>query len=144
MAGYLYFIKAKGTDFYKIGISDNPESRLKQLQTGNPVQLELVSSIYCLYPKDRESELHSALSELNENGEWFSIKDDDVKELIEQEYCLARDEFLCEIQSMITIHGSDYLLSYLQSAIDSLDKGEPDQAKTAILDLSLLVDGVEI
>ena len=42
MAKYLYIIKEVEDDFWKIGITDNPKTRLRNLQTGNPRKLEIV------------------------------------------------------------------------------------------------------
>lgn len=68
---YVYAIRETDSGNIKIGISANPESRLKQLQTGNSSQLELVTFIEA---KDRfktEKELHLLNADKHIRGEWF-------------------------------------------------------------------------
>lgn len=68
---FVYAIREVNTGNIKIGISANPESRLKQLQTGNSSQLELVTFIEA---KDRfktEKELHLLNVDKHIRGEWF-------------------------------------------------------------------------
>lgn len=66
----VYFIKAG--NFVKIGIATDPEKRLIELQTANPVVLKLVYSM----PGDEELEklLHKTFDEYRENGEWFRFE----------------------------------------------------------------------
>ncbi len=68
---YVYAIREVTTGNIKIGISANPESRLRQLQTGNSSKLELVTFIEA---KDRfktEKELHLLNADKHIRGEWF-------------------------------------------------------------------------
>jgi hypothetical protein len=64
----------------KIGISQNPEKRLKQLQTGNPIRLSIHYIEELPYEKTRvlESFLHSNLNHLRLKGEWFSMTVEDA------------------------------------------------------------------
>ena len=77
---YVYFITTdgKGNTPIKIGVSANPESRLKELQTGNPFKLMIIKTVPCL-TKNAAYALESSLHELTRatnkkmNGEWFKI-----------------------------------------------------------------------
>lgn len=77
---YVYFITTdkKGNTPIKIGVSANPESRLKELQTGNPFKLIIIKTVPCL-TKNAAHALESSLHELTRvtnkkmNGEWFRI-----------------------------------------------------------------------
>lgn len=65
----IYFI-SDGEKLVKIGYTTGlPESRLKQLQTGNGKKLRLLTAIR----GDRATELimHTAFNDLRESGEWF-------------------------------------------------------------------------
>lgn len=64
----IYFI-GDGRGHIKIGISDNPASRLDALQTGSPVRLTLL----CSYPGTEEDErrLHGEFEHDRVVGEWF-------------------------------------------------------------------------
>ena len=74
MAGqHLYFIQAKATGAVKVGKSDDPQRRLRQLQTGNPNTLRVI-----LFAPDRgcdEQRVHNALrrhkTRHTHGGEWF-------------------------------------------------------------------------
>lgn len=63
----IYFVKAG--QFLKIGISENPEKRVRELQIGNPHKLELLGTI----PGDEqdETEIHNAFSDHHSHGEWY-------------------------------------------------------------------------
>lgn len=75
MDSYIYVI---GTDKkpYKIGFSNNPKRRLKDLQTGHPNQLTIhyIEAI----PKDQvksiEKSIHEVLRPHREKGEWFNLE----------------------------------------------------------------------
>lgn len=72
MKSFIYII-TNGED-YKVGVSKNPNKRLKQLQTGNPKKLEIVSLFEVpseiVYAMEREA--HKAIqSKYAKSGEWF-------------------------------------------------------------------------
>lgn len=75
---YVYLIQSgnKPKSPIKIGMSNDPEKRIKQLQTGNPVILRLVLSIKC---KSRshafrlEKTMHQLLKGNNIINEWYSV-----------------------------------------------------------------------
>ena len=87
---YIYMI-SDGHNNIKVGISDKPERRLKQLQTGHPYPLEIIfteefdverKSILLI-----EDKLHKDMSVKykKEHGEWFLIEEnqvEDVKKLL--------------------------------------------------------------
>ena len=78
----IYFIQCNS--YIKIGYtSNNPEARLKGLQTGNPSKLKLLKVIEGSI--DTEKELHGIFKDYRAEGEWFkynsSIKNY-IKDLI--------------------------------------------------------------
>ena len=103
---YIYMI-SDGHNNIKVGISDKPERRLKQLQTGHPYPLEIIfteefdverKSILLI-----EDKLHKDMSVKykKEHGEWFLIEEnqvEDVKKLLtwfriryeDANFCLKR------------------------------------------------------
>lgn len=66
----IYFIQESDDGDIKIGYSDNPERRIRELQTGSPKQLNLLAVIEG--EKSDETELHKLFKKLNTRGEWFS------------------------------------------------------------------------
>ena len=66
----IYFI-TQSDEFVKIGVSNNPEERLAQLQTGNPNKLKIW---FCIPGGlDEEVRLHSFFRCVRAEGEWFNL-----------------------------------------------------------------------
>jgi hypothetical protein len=82
--GYLYFISEEQfNNKVKIGISKNPEKRLKQLQTGNPNKLVIIHTIQSPDYKLLERTLHDICGDLRLVGEWFELSESDLNKLID-------------------------------------------------------------
>ena len=58
---------------YKIGIAKNPQSRLKQLQTGNPEPLSIIETYKTINASKIEKALHNRYSYARKEGEWFEL-----------------------------------------------------------------------
>lgn len=69
----VYFIRAG--NMVKIGHSHNPESRLKSIQTSNPVKLEMLHVIRTRHQWSCEEKLHARFREDRVCGEWFVYSD---------------------------------------------------------------------
>jgi hypothetical protein len=71
----IYFIQAKHQPFFKVGIANNVDRRLRELQVGCPLDLLLVQSWEAEYERiwQLESGLHTALRRYSTRGEWFKI-----------------------------------------------------------------------
>ena len=81
--GYVYIIRAKGTDSYKVGFSNKPPTRLKTHQTSNHKDLEVLKT--WKGTQADESYLHNILRAFatEEGGtEWFEIKVEDLLEAL--------------------------------------------------------------
>lgn len=74
-SGFIYAVQAPACPQYvKIGVSTNPELRLKGLQTGNPHRLVLIWSRPCESTSCTENHFHHALREHRiPGGEWFNL-----------------------------------------------------------------------
>lgn len=77
---YLYLIRCKGTQYYKIGITNDLAKRLASHQTGSPHKLSLV--LYAEADLDDylgkeiaylESFLHKNYAGMRVRGEWFNL-----------------------------------------------------------------------
>lgn len=68
---HLYIMQQHHTNLIKIGRSNNPQKRLKQLQTGSPYVIKMLKIFTGLGNMERE--LHALLSDyrIRNNGEWF-------------------------------------------------------------------------
>lgn len=66
---YIYFAQGVHGGLIKIGRSQEPPERLKQLQNGAEQPLQILRIEPC--PKGREKELHKKFAKYREHGEWF-------------------------------------------------------------------------
>jgi hypothetical protein len=69
---FVYAIRNTVTGNIKLGISRNPDVRLKQLQTGNDCRLELVAYRPAHNRFSDERALHIENNSNRISGEWFS------------------------------------------------------------------------
>ena len=75
--GYVYLIHMEGTMFYKIGMSLDPQIRLRTLQTGNPHTLQILNTQAVQDMRSAETSLHrqfeaQRVPNLNAR-EWFDF-----------------------------------------------------------------------
>ena len=69
----IYFVRSG--DYVKIGFSDKPQDRIKNLQTANPGKLSVLGVING--SRENEADLHKAFSKYRiGSGEWFRISDE--------------------------------------------------------------------
>ncbi|KAL8698079.1 MAG: hypothetical protein Q9201_006773 [Fulgogasparrea decipioides] len=77
--GYIYLIHMENTTYYKIGMSLDPDIRLRTLQTGNPHPLHLLSMQAVGDMRSAEVSLHQRFASQrvsNSNArEWFDLVD---------------------------------------------------------------------
>jgi hypothetical protein len=68
----VYFFTCRDANAVKIGFSGDPSIRLKEVQAGCPLPLELEAVIMGSL-RERESELHRQFADERIRGEWFTI-----------------------------------------------------------------------
>lgn len=68
---YVYLIEDIESGKKKIGVSSNPEKRLKQLQAASSNKLDLVFYVKAESAYRLESDLHKRFTESRLHGEWF-------------------------------------------------------------------------
>lgn len=69
---YVYAIRNNHTGRIKLGISENPERRLKELQIGNDCELELLAYREAANRFKDEKAIHDKYQHLRVRGEWFA------------------------------------------------------------------------
>lgn len=76
--GFVYLIHMTGTTYYKIGMSLDPQLRLRTLQTGNPHTLSIRSTLGVEDMRSAETSLHQQFETqrvMNGNArEWFDFR----------------------------------------------------------------------
>src|ERR1051325_2345977 len=77
----MYVIASGETGPVKLGISADPETRVRKLQTGHPLKLHVYHTIAVEPDKVRRFELllHRDVGNLRMHGEWFNLTVDDAK-----------------------------------------------------------------
>ena len=90
MTKYVYLISDLNNYTYKIGISKNPEDRIKSLQTGNDRILKIIHKVLCENYFDVERALHNKYGFLKINGEWFNLTSEEVNDF--PNFCKKIDE----------------------------------------------------
>ena len=71
--GYIYFINIKGTNFYKLGVSQNIKRRLYDISSSMPFDLNILSIHYFKDVYNIEADYKVKLSEFVKKGEWMNI-----------------------------------------------------------------------
>lgn len=71
--------------FIKIGLSNDPWSRVSSLQTSSPYDLELWLVVSAIFAQDVEKRLHREFSEFHIRGEWFDITENRLLEFLTAE-----------------------------------------------------------
>lgn len=74
LGGWVYFIQAGNDGPIKIGIAQDTDKRIRNLQVGNPLQLKLLLRVWSETPHHLESSLHKCFANLSTRGEWFKPK----------------------------------------------------------------------
>jgi hypothetical protein len=70
---YVYLLQTSESGTYKIGISKNPEKRVKELQTGNPEIITIKEKFLTEYYFNIETSLHGYYAPDHKRGEWFNL-----------------------------------------------------------------------
>jgi hypothetical protein len=101
--GYVYCIAeyedGKETGYFKIGTANDPEKRLRDLQTGNVRQLKSLNEYQAHVSQrlDAEREAHRALEEykvdLGGGKEWFKVPQGEQKKFYDL-FCKAIEQYL--------------------------------------------------
>lgn len=85
MKNYIYFIQEGNTHLYKVGRTNDPAKRLKELQTGNPRKLNMYHIIECYNMSAAcrlELNLHKYLAGQKVLNEWYKLDKKHIKEII--------------------------------------------------------------
>jgi hypothetical protein len=80
---YVYAIKAVGTAYVKIGFSNNPEERLKNIQVSIPFPLTFLG-VWIVPSQKIEGTLHKKFHHIRTRGEWFKMSAKECQALLEE------------------------------------------------------------
>ncbi len=91
-SGFVYLIRVKAHDLYKIGMSKEPYKRMLSLQTGTPFDLKIIHRIFAFDCVQLESALHNHYSTYWVRGEWFKLPPKEVANFLNVANGLASEE----------------------------------------------------
>lgn len=77
--GYVYFVKSLDTGLIKIGRSGEVEKRINQISKEMEERLVLIQKTSYENCVQAEKEMHKLYAEHRIHGEWFDIKEEDIK-----------------------------------------------------------------
>ena len=81
-AGYVYVIQdLEYSKLYKIGRSNNPARRLKEIRAILPGQSEIIAILKTEDAATLEWQLHQRYADARKNGEWFALDGAQVREI---------------------------------------------------------------
>jgi len=93
-AGFIYFVHADLTNRYKIGLTNNLDRRMKELNgKQSPFKNNLLWSIKVCDMRSAEKDLHDRFHSRRVNGEWFQFAESELGE-VESIYDRVADEYL--------------------------------------------------
>ena len=92
MAIYIFYAE---NDLFKIGHSENVNSRLTQIQSASPIEVSYFVSADC--DDSIEKDLHNLLSASRVRGEWFALSNTDLRKVLNvlKPYLTEREYELC-------------------------------------------------
>ena len=124
----------------KIGVSDNPKRRIKDIQTSNPLPIHLIRTFEA--GKDaysHEGHFHKLYKEFKTGGEWFEFSNDYFEEKVLPEMI----DYFSKIEiSYETVETTTFSVSELLNDVDcakfEIDSGlDDDYANRKIIQIKL-------
>lgn len=112
----IYLIICEETQTCKIGFSNNPEKRLKSLQTSNPYKL-ILASVLEESETNTEKILHSKFKDFRVSGEWFNYNKDILDYFINNPNNISKEIHIPQFDQIeISSKGLKYLFDNFNNA----------------------------
>ena len=150
---YLMFAEVLGiTDKMnvKIGVSDNPKRRVKDIQTGNPFTVHLIQQFEAgVDAYNHECHFHKLYKKYHTGGEWFEFSNEFFEEVVLPEMTQYFDNIEVRYeQKEKTTLSMEELLSDVKSAQFEVESGVDSYANRKIIQIKMkkaltLVDDTE-
>ena len=123
----VYVMQQVGSNYYKIGVSNDPLGLVNDVSNGNPFGVELLMFGALLNPYERESELHDHFSNerIRPNGEWFKLCKMDLKSTEETLKSWVQQDREVAIEGNLSLHKE--ALSFRKAPNLSVVYGRPKE-----------------
>lgn len=79
----LYILNLVGTDYYKIGVSQNVKRRVRDLQSATPFDLNILIDFEVVNAYHLETQIHEKLKYFYVKSEWFIVPEDIINDIIQ-------------------------------------------------------------
>lgn len=114
LSEYIYVAWEKGTSHYKIGRTNDPDKRIKQLNSGTKraSQVEMIKVLAVQDSNVAEDLLHGKFADKNIRGEWFDLHPHDVKYLLDLENVFNEGD-----GSRFMLRSEKYFVSFRKSGV---------------------------
>lgn len=100
--GYIYILKLKGFDLYKIGVSSNPKRRIYDIDSHSPFGVDKICLEYFKNVYELEECIHDSFKLNHKRKEWFEIHKDDISDLINNLKEMSKDGiYLIPIKNVV-------------------------------------------
>jgi prolyl oligopeptidase PreP (S9A serine peptidase family) len=92
--GYIYIVKQKEADLYKIGSTKNLNQRTRTIFNMNGGGVDIVCLLESDLHKEDEKQLHRWFRRKRKNGEWFEL-DEKCFDLIQEKF---KEKIICGLR----------------------------------------------
>jgi hypothetical protein len=79
----MLYLAESSLGFHKIGISQQPEVRIQQLNIPGVLDLKLLHTVPTMFARKTERFVHDALQDYRVSSEWFKLPEDVIESLCE-------------------------------------------------------------
>jgi Rha family phage regulatory protein len=102
---FVYVLKNPLNETVKIGVAQDVQKRIVQLQTGAGVELELVyQSMVCSNAFSIERDVHAHFEKYRTFGEWFKVSPTEVIDYLENQRYVLKSEYAKFLSISTNIH----------------------------------------
>ncbi|NRA92146.1 MAG: GIY-YIG nuclease family protein [Psychroserpens sp.] len=78
----LYIIKIESKNIYKIGVSQNPQRRFRDIENSMPYYVEVVFNEYIDNAYKIEEQVHDKYKNKHIKSEWFKLSNEDINQIL--------------------------------------------------------------
>jgi len=113
----VYFIHQLGSNFVKIGCSNNLKKRLETLKTANPNQLEIIFTT----TEYEERNVHHAFNIYHHKGEWYEIPNEIIQEIKQGVFPpknISHQDFNFKLRKVISCYFTEKVIAKLRRLAD--------------------------
>lgn len=82
--GYIYVVQFGSNDLFKFGVSQNPDRRIKDIDSYSPVKIREIGRYYFKNVYETEEMIHDNLKDSIVRREWFKLEKESVLDICKE------------------------------------------------------------